>query len=212
LKITEDKAKLTEMHRNFKRNTFAPKSIVAGMPATPQSLPDDASEIAVFNGFPAEHQNRTVMIAPRFDKTMQSGQGHIHQWQITWKNRERWSNPLMGWTSSADPMSNVKLTFDSLDEATAYAKKNGWKYETREPTSDSTQAPNEWKTYNHNFLPKRVEQEVKAAGPYNVTQFNNPEYGKSNWFMPLKYHGDGEVEQHGPRGTSSGSTKTKAKK
>ena len=28
--------------------------------------------------------------------------------------------------------------------------------------------------------------------------FENPGYGKSNWFMPLTYHGDGEVVQHGP--------------
>jgi hypothetical protein len=40
---------------------------------------------------------------------MQSGNKYAHQWQITWKQQERWSNPLMGWTSSADPMSSVKV-------------------------------------------------------------------------------------------------------
>lgn len=28
--------------------------------------------------------------------------------------------------------------------------------------------------------------------------FYNPEQNKSNWFMPLTYHGDAEVQQHGP--------------
>lgn len=28
--------------------------------------------------------------------------------------------------------------------------------------------------------------------------FDLPGFGKSNFFMPLKYHGDGEVIQHGP--------------
>jgi hypothetical protein len=34
-----------------------------------------------------------------------------------------------------------------------------------------------------------------------------PVSAASNWFMPLKYHGDGEVEQHGP---SDGNKKAKA--
>lgn len=34
-------------------------------------------------------------------------------------------DPLMGWTGSADTQSQVKLTFKSLEEARAYAAKNG---------------------------------------------------------------------------------------
>lgn len=201
-----EKQKLRDGHVNFKRQHIAPKSITDVMPATPQPMPENPAEIAVFNGFPAEHQNRTVIIAPRHDKTMQSGQGHVHQWQITWKNRERWSNPLMGWTSSADPMSNVRLTFDSEADAESYAIKNGWKFEKRAPVSESTQAPNEGKIYDHNFLPKRVQQEVKKANAGDKTdyfQFVNSDDCKSNWFQPLTYHGDSEVRQHGPRASNS---------
>ena len=79
--------------------------------------PRDITEMAVFSGMPTEQKNRTVVIAPRMNKTLQSGGATNHLWQITWKNQERWSNPLMGWTSTADPMSNLKLTFDSQDEA-----------------------------------------------------------------------------------------------
>jgi NADH dehydrogenase (ubiquinone) Fe-S protein 4 len=42
-------------------------------------------------------------------KTVQSGFAQAKQWQITWKNSERWSNPVMGWTSTADPLSNLKV-------------------------------------------------------------------------------------------------------
>jgi NADH dehydrogenase (ubiquinone) Fe-S protein 4 len=42
-------------------------------------------------------------------KSLQNGEKYAHQWQLTWKNGERWTNPLMGWTSSADPMSQVKV-------------------------------------------------------------------------------------------------------
>ena len=38
---------------------------------------------------------------------------------------------MMGWTSSADPMANLKLTFDSQEDAIAFAERNGWTYETK---------------------------------------------------------------------------------
>lgn len=31
---------------------------------------------------------------------MQSGTDNIQFWQMEFDNRERWENPLMGWTSS----------------------------------------------------------------------------------------------------------------
>jgi hypothetical protein len=85
-------AKLARSHKHFKQRSTAPSSLTDVMPATPQYMPEDKSERAVFNGFPAEHQSRTVLISPRPDKTMQSGQGHVHQWQITWKQPRRIAN------------------------------------------------------------------------------------------------------------------------
>ena len=37
----------------------------------------------------------------------------------------RAADPLMGWTSSSDMKSQIKLTFDSKEEAIAYAERNG---------------------------------------------------------------------------------------
>jgi hypothetical protein len=47
------------------------------------------------------------------------------------------------------------------------------------------------------FLYLKTAQRVKMEGVKNKI-FENPGYGKSHWFMPLKYHGDGVVRQHGP--------------
>jgi hypothetical protein len=52
-------------------------------------------------------------------------------------------------------------------------------------------------SYADNFLPRKTMIEVKKQGLRNNV-FSNDDYGASNWFMPLKYHGDGEVEQFGP--------------
>ncbi len=70
--------------------------------------PANLKDLAALTGMPAKQQARTVLIAPRPLKTLQSGRKYAHQWQITWKAQQKWKNPLMGWISSADPMSNVK--------------------------------------------------------------------------------------------------------
>ena len=44
-------------------------------------------------------------------------------WKIQHENRGKWVNPLIGWTSTADPLDNVgrQLYFPSKDAAIAYA-------------------------------------------------------------------------------------------
>lgn len=94
------------------------------------------SELPALSGMPPVHQGRTVRIHPRLHSTMQSGDKNVQQWQvhapsndthplsrrlsglitcpyaslqISWQTSERWSNPLMGWTSSSDPHSGMKV-------------------------------------------------------------------------------------------------------
>ena len=159
-------------------------------------LPKNISELAALSGMPAEHAKRTVLIGQRQFKLVQSGYAYSHQWQITWKHEERWLNPLMGWGSSADPMAQVKLHFDTKEEAVRFADRNGWTYEFQQK-NDITVKPAGFKSYKENFLPTRTVLQLEKEGMKNKI-FENPGYGKSNWFMPLTYHGDGEVVQHGP--------------
>lgn len=41
--------------------------------------------------------------------------------------------PLMGWTSSHDPLQQVRLTFPSREQAMAFAERQGWPYTVSEP-------------------------------------------------------------------------------
>lgn len=59
---------------------------------------------------------------------MQSGTNNIHHWEMEFDNRQRWENPLMGWTSSGDPLSNMKVQFKSPEEAIEHCEKNGWSW------------------------------------------------------------------------------------
>lgn len=162
-------------------------------------VPEDPTETAVFSGMPAEHANRKVLISQRQNKTLQSSDCFSHQWRITWQNSDRWSNPLMGWTSTNDPMSNVQLDFDTLEEAVEFAKRNGWKYETTKPQDSVVVEPGTHK-YAHNFLPALKTLELKHDMDRGVKtqEFIAPGWGESQWFMPLRYHGEAEVEQYGP--------------
>lgn len=65
---------------------------------------------------------------------MQSGQAKTKDWVLEFEPQSaREIEPLMGWTSSSDTLAQVRLEFDSKDEAIAYAKRNGLAYRVIEP-------------------------------------------------------------------------------
>ena len=57
-------------------------------------------------------------------------------------------NPLMGWESSKDTMSEVKLEFSTREQAINYAKKNDIDYYVIEPQKRKIIK----KSYSDNFL------------------------------------------------------------
>jgi hypothetical protein len=73
---------------------------------------------------------------------MQSGRGKSKQWVLVHEQVEaRTIDPLMGYTSSSDMNQQIKLSFETLEAAEAYAQRNGIPY--------SVQAA-------HEATPKRV--------------------------------------------------------
>ncbi len=65
---------------------------------------------------------------------MQSGQANTRKWVLEFEPAAAKNiDPLMGWTGSADPREQVHMTFDSRDEAVAFAKKNGLAFRVEEP-------------------------------------------------------------------------------
>uniref|UniRef100_A0A8C4R6W7 NADH dehydrogenase [ubiquinone] iron-sulfur protein 4, mitochondrial n=1 Tax=Eptatretus burgeri TaxID=7764 RepID=A0A8C4R6W7_EPTBU len=87
---------------------------------------DEKADVYVISGVPDEHVHmRLARIFVPARNTMQSGVENTHKWHIEFETRERWENPLMGWGSSADPLSNIMLTFSSKEDAITFAEKNG---------------------------------------------------------------------------------------
>ena len=66
---------------------------------------------------------------------MQSGQANTKDWVIDFEPEvPRQVEPLMGWTSSFDTKAQVRLRFETKDEAVAYCERNGIAYQVFEPS------------------------------------------------------------------------------
>ena len=64
---------------------------------------------------------------------MQSGRGKLKNWLLEFDTLNTGVNPLMGWETSKDTMTEVKLEFPSKEQAINYAKKNNINYYVIEP-------------------------------------------------------------------------------
>ena len=64
---------------------------------------------------------------------MQSGSKNQNKWIIEFITGKTGINPLMGWESSTDTLSELKLEFNNKELAIAYARKNKIDYEIIEP-------------------------------------------------------------------------------
>ena len=65
---------------------------------------------------------------------MQSGRANTKRWLLEFEPASaRRVEPLMGWTSSADTRTQLRLWFASKEEAVAYAQREGLMYTLEEP-------------------------------------------------------------------------------
>ena len=56
---------------------------------------------------------------------MQSGRGKLDKWVLEFsQNSPTKRDPIMGWQSGKDTQKQVKIKFNSLEDAIAYAEKN----------------------------------------------------------------------------------------
>ena len=80
--------------------------------------------------------------------SMQSGLMKTKEWVLEYIVHNKQINSLMGWQSSSNTLSEVKMTFNSKEDAIDYAKKNKINYIVVEPNKRSIVK----KSYADNFL------------------------------------------------------------
>ena len=79
---------------------------------------------------------------------MQSGTAKNNKWILEFITKDPTKNPLMGWESSSDTLSELKLEFSSRELAINYAKKRKIDFDLIEPKKRKTVK----KSYADNFL------------------------------------------------------------
>ena len=79
---------------------------------------------------------------------MQSGKRNTKNWFLEFDTLNTGIDPLMGWETSKDTMSEVKLQFSTKEQAINYAKKNNINYYVVEPQKRKIIK----KSYTDNFL------------------------------------------------------------
>ena len=79
---------------------------------------------------------------------MQSGMRNTKNWILEFDSLDSGIDPLMGWETSKDTMSEVKLEFLTKEQAIKYAKKNNIDYYLIEPKKQKIIK----KSYTDNFL------------------------------------------------------------
>jgi NADH dehydrogenase (ubiquinone) Fe-S protein 4 len=98
---------------------------VAHKAVGPETVHDSAREIGIVaaSDAPNELRHRAVRIFKPTKNTMQSAKGKTKVWRIDWdvlQGAGRWTNPLMGWASSADYMQGTTLAFRTREEAVRF--------------------------------------------------------------------------------------------
>ena len=91
--------------------------------------------------------NKALIYIPN-KNPMQSGAAKNDKWILEFKTKNPTKNPLMGWESSSDTLSELKLEFSSKELAINYAKKKKIYFELIEPKKRKTVK----KSYADNFL------------------------------------------------------------
>ena len=85
---------------------------------------------------------------------MQSGFAGTQEWVLDFEPTEaRRADPLMGWSGSADTQAQLRLRFDTRDEAVAYAEQAGLVYAVELPQERKFKP----KAYADNFRYGRMD-------------------------------------------------------
>jgi len=79
---------------------------------------------------------------------MQSGTGKTDKWILEFETKDPTNNSFMGWESSSDTYTELKLEFSTKELAINYAKKNKIEFEIIEPKIRKVVK----KSYADNFL------------------------------------------------------------
>lgn len=85
---------------------------------------------------------------------MQQGNAKTHEWVLEFDQQApRTIDPLFGYTSSSDTLQQVKLRFETQQDAEDYARRKGIAYRVIAPKEKTVKVV----SYSENFSPNRTQ-------------------------------------------------------
>jgi len=167
--------------------------------------PANPEELQLLDPLPDYLYGREVTISKMLPHAM-STKFHTNTctWFLNFARKRSWTNPLMGWASSADPMGGSKIPFESKEHAVQWAEQRGYQYRI-EDFEEAIPTDNPYigeerghHQYDDNFLPQQLSRHIATTNPTrSKLVFKNDNGGISNYFKPLTFLGTGDVVQHG---------------
>jgi ETC complex I subunit conserved region len=144
--------------RSLVARLFWVQEVVGSSPAAPTTFVDGMINALRTSGAGMPWLTETVSMRARIfqpPKTaMQSGWAKAQDWALEFTpTHGRRADPLMGWTGGGDTQTQVKLFFDTRDEAIAYAERAGIQFEVELPQARRIKP----KAYADNFKWSRIE-------------------------------------------------------
>jgi hypothetical protein len=102
----------------------------------------------------AKTQTARIYMPPK--SAMQSGRGRSQGWVLEFEPAEQKRiDPLTGWFGSGDTQAQIRLHFDTREQAIAYAQGKGIPFEVEEPAPIRAQIKP--KSYSDNFRYGRTD-------------------------------------------------------
>ena len=96
----------------------------------------------------------TIKIYKPSKSSMQSGLGKTKQWLVEYiSEKDKTKDSLMGWNSSSDTKEQIKIFFDTKEQAIEWSKKNNQQFIVIEPKERKIKPKN----YASNFDMSRKE-------------------------------------------------------
>ncbi|PNW72121.1 hypothetical protein CHLRE_16g681700v5 [Chlamydomonas reinhardtii] len=133
--------------------------------SVPHGAPLVPGEVSRLSGLPRQEQTpRRVLIFSNSKSPEQQGRQKtafnrsFPHWSMEYLDpADKWINPLIGWTSSADTkhQAAVNFQFYTAEEAIAFCERQGWEYEIQVPQIPRDTRSRRYAAYGDNFSIKR---------------------------------------------------------
>eukprot|EP00211_Chloroparvula_japonica_P009594 CAMPEP_0119122540 /NCGR_PEP_ID=MMETSP1310-20130426/2773_1 /TAXON_ID=464262 /ORGANISM="Genus nov. species nov., Strain RCC2339" /LENGTH=151 /DNA_ID=CAMNT_0007112215 /DNA_START=96 /DNA_END=548 /DNA_ORIENTATION=+ len=113
----------------------------------------DKTLAASLQGVPEDilAKKRVIIFTDAPSTTQSEASDAGEAWKMEFQTDTQWGNKLMGWSSSRDPLTQVKLEFPTKESAIQFAENHGYSFEVQNVETGVESDEIVAKSYSDNF-------------------------------------------------------------